>query len=78
MTNWWTREDDPNCSGCDFWSSRTCTCDYAYILGRRRPCPPGADCLVSTAKVPFSPDGASPRELLKKMFDFYQYGRGSI
>lgn len=32
------------CAGCFFQGRSTGTCDYVFIMNRRRPCPPGAEC----------------------------------
>lgn len=37
---------DENCNGCFYHATTTNSCDYIFIRGCRRPCPPGAACTV--------------------------------
>lgn len=35
------------CEGCDYYfGSCSKTCNYIFVTGHRRPCPPGKDCTV--------------------------------
>ena len=43
---WWSIQEDPDCSGCMWYGTNTCICDYMYILGVSRPCPPGKRCTI--------------------------------
>lgn len=41
--------DTSSCAGCFYFSGVTLggrTCNYIFIVGKRRPCPPGKDCTV--------------------------------
>lgn len=39
------------CEGCDyFFGSCVKTCNYLFVTGHRRPCPPGKDCTVRKEK----------------------------
>jgi len=41
------------CKGCYYYGGgceTTATCNYIFIVGHRRPCPPGKDCTVKKAK----------------------------
>ena len=39
------------CEGCDYYYGDSCkTCNYIFITGHRRPCPPGKDCTVKKVR----------------------------
>lgn len=40
--------EDNNCSDCRFFE--TGSCSYIFIVGHRRPCPPGRECIVKEKK----------------------------
>lgn len=41
----WKRMRKP-CRTCGFWNEMFWCCDYLFVTGRRRPCPPGRRCTV--------------------------------